>query len=115
MSPIHQIAGRTRTGLTLTAILLLGFPVQAQQSATPPADATQAAPAATPVAAEHPKKQKNQKDSKGKKDKKSSAPTTGAPTALCGDGTYSHDKPTEDGKGGKAKVCASHGGVSHFF
>ena len=100
------------------ASLMFSLPLQSQQTApatdkTQTSSSTEASQATNTSRPADTKKQKHG-DMRGKKKTGSAISASGPPTAVCKDGTYSHDKPSAGAKGGK-EICKANGGVQRFF
>lgn len=92
----------------LLSISCLGLHLRAQQP-----DGTQQAPTTVTDAGRPAPASKAKTSKREKKEKRKDSDAPGPPTALCKDGTYSHERPTA-GERGK-KPCQAHGGVSRYF
>jgi hypothetical protein len=77
---------------------------QPQQSS----DTTSTLPAPNPAPKPKPKKKEG-------KHKQKQQTASGPPSALCRDGTMSHEKPQQTGGKQGNTLCKQHGGVSHYF
>jgi len=112
--------GKTLYRLMTVSLLCASFaiPARALQSTPPSTDSSASAPSdasSTEAPAKKHKKAQQQNQTGGKKkNKKSKKNDSGPVTALCGDGTMSHELKL-DKKGKPETPCRKNGGVAKKF
>jgi len=96
-------------------------PAHTQQStpdttSAPAAQSDTSTPAETPAPAKkHKNANQNQNGGNRKKNKKNQKNQNGPATALCNDGSISHQQPKTDKKGKPEQPCKKNGGVANKF